>query len=207
MKKLLSVFLSVLLVFVMSIPVFAGDEKTLDIVATDCNIHLIESDTDTIKYYFDKNLFSVTKKTSGDITTIKAAIKPGAVTDFDDKIEIAIPSDMFSAISADIKRAGLALPTLNIDYDIVSDNGAVSFSPPTDYSQNFKANLNHSSGSLLFDKAATDFAVTIKSEQSAVSVPKTWSKFSPKTEYAFTSGDGSAEFDITLNGSSFAVKQ
>jgi hypothetical protein len=191
----------------MSIPVFAGDEKTLDIVATDCNIRLIESDTDTIKYYFDKNLFSVTKKTSGDTTTIKAAIKPCAVTDFDDKIEIALPSDMFYAISADIKRAGLTLPTLNIDFDIVSDNGAVSFSPPTDYSHSFAVNLKNSSGSLVLDKTAADFTITINAEQSAVSVPKTWSKFSAKTEYAYTSGDRNAEFDITLSGSSFAVKQ
>jgi hypothetical protein len=191
----------------MNTPVFAADEKTLTIVATDCNIRIIESDTDTIKYYFDKNLFSVTKKTSGDTTTIKAVINPGAVTDFDDKIEIAIPSDMFSAISADIKRARLALPAFNIDYDIVSDNGAVSFSPPTDYSHSFKVKLNRSSGSLLFDKAATDFTVSIKSEQSAISVPKTWSKYSAKTEYVYTSGNGNAEFGITLNGSSFAVKQ
>jgi hypothetical protein len=191
----------------MNTPVFATDEKTLAIVATDCNIRLIESDTDTIKYYFDKDLFSVTKKTSGDTTTINATIKPGAVTDFDDKIETAIPSDMFTAISADIKRAGLVLPTLNIDYDIVSDNGAISFSPPKDYDKAFAVNLKNSSGSLVLDKAATDFKVSIDAEQSAVSVPKTWSKFSPKTEYSYTSGDGNAEFDITLSGSSFTVKQ
>jgi hypothetical protein len=189
----------------MNTPVFASDEKTLAIVATDCNIRIIESETDTIKYYFDKNLFSVTKKTSGDTTTIKATIKPGAVTDFDDKIKIAIPSDMFTEISAEIKRAGLALPSMNIDFVIVSDNGAVSFSPPTDYSQSFKAKLNHSSGSLVFDKTATDFTITTNADQSAVSVPKTWSKFSPKAEYTYTSGDGNAEFDISLNGSSFAV--
>jgi hypothetical protein len=216
MKKIISLVLSAILTLSLGVAAYATEEEamdngttnnTLSIVAENCNVRLSEASGNIITYDYNSNLFDVSTTTVGDITTISASKKPGVNTGLMDAVEIDIPTDMFTAITVDINSAGVSLPSLNIDIDVICIGGSVSFSPPSGYNKNFNANLTSSAGSLAFSNGASNFSIEVNATTSSVSVPSGWNRYIPGTKYEHTAGNGTAEFNITLNMSSYAINQ
>lgn len=217
-KKLISLILTsvfCIAVIVASINVSAkeGDVKTiaskvqnLNLVAEGCNVHFDISPSGQIEYDYDKSKFDVTSSVSDSTTTIAAKKKSGVGSvGLMDMISIRIPNKTYNTITVDSTKAGITLPEMNVNFNVTSKGGSLSIPVPMNYNKTFNYTSVSGAGSIIFKKNAKNFKVFVKNNSSAVSIPKNWTSYTPRSSYQYTSGNGAGVFVIDVSKSAFSI--
>ncbi|WDV45318.1 hypothetical protein PV797_17585 [Clostridiaceae bacterium M8S5] len=180
-------------------------KHSITIKASDCNIIVTESDT--LKYDYNNNLFDVTtkKNDNSNDTIVTVNLKKDAKTSFIDKVKVYIPKNV-SKVNIEGSNAGISLCKIYAPLDIINNNGAVSFYLPKDLSHSINYTSNKGSGSLSICKNADNYSLKLDKTTSALTVPFSDYK-SVDSTYEHVTGNGHAQISINLTNSSFSINQ
>lgn len=189
-----------------SLAAAASKAENLHLVAKACNVRFVVSKSSSIKYDYDYSKFSVTTSISGATTNITANKKPGSGSIGSNKIiSIDIPDNQYKAITVESENAGVALPELNVNFNLTSQNGSFSVDVPESYSKTTRLKLINGAGSICLKQVDKNFSVSVKRNNSALSIPENWPVCRPNADYSYKHGTGTGMFVMDLKNSAFAI--
>ena len=184
----------------------ANEAGNLRLIAKDCNVRVVASNSSQIKYDYDKAKFSITTSDSGETTNISVQKKFGrSSAGSSNMISIYIPDNHYKTIIVDSEKAGISLPELNVNFNLTSKNGALSIAIPADYNKTIRLNMINGSGSMSFKQSDKNFRVSVKNDTSAVAIPKNWPAYHANSNYSYSRGTGAGSFVISLKNTAFAI--
>lgn len=153
-------------------------------------------------YEYDENEYAVTTAADGSAFEIKVTdISPGV--DSGTNVVVYIPDQSYTLITGVSEGSSLILPAINANITVTGNASSVMLSLPSDYNKTLNYTGNASSCSLSMG-GVNDFAVSAKISTSAVLVPSGWPAYDMlRSEYSYTSGNGTAKINIDVTSSSF----
>lgn len=188
--------------------VSAAEKVNLNITASNCNVTVRCSNTGKYKYEYDASKFIVTKNKKGPTINITIKAKKDASIELMDQVSIFVPKQAYNKITAVSNKAGLSLPKLNANYDITSNEGAVSVTVPKNFNKTVKYTGYKSSGGIDMRSITSDFKITMKIDTSAISLPKDFPKYKiGSKDYMYQTKKGTAKFIIDIHNCSFTISK
>lgn len=199
------ILIGVLFIGLRTEPVHAAKTANLKFDIGNCNVSIVKASDNQISYSYDSRIFNVSEATIDSTKTITIkSIKesPGLL----DRVIIYVPNHNYESISVDSYDAGVTLPEINTNFKVTNDGGAIGFTVPKGYNKTFECKISGGAGSFKFSSDANDYFLMLTAENSAVSVPSTFSKLNSEDIYQYTNGKGTAKFSITAIDSSVSIK-
>jgi hypothetical protein len=183
-----------------------SEAEVLKLIADNCNVRFEVSSSGQVEYDYDTTRFDVSETVSDLTTTVTAKQKTGAEDGrLPDMIIIRIPEHSFDKIVVNSNKAGVTLPSLNVNFDLMSEGGSMSVPVPIGYNKTVNYKLIKGAGSIDFKQKVKDFKVSLEAVNSAVAVPSDWPVVHPGSAYKYTKGTGTGHFNIDVSKSSLTI--
>lgn len=207
LKKILSFIITcIMLVGGITMSVSAAGEN-LEISATDCNVTVALSEDGKYSYDYDTSKFAVTKTELGSTTKIMINQIAGASISWQDRVYVNVPNREYEQVTVISNSSGITIPTLNVNYNITSNSGAISLTLPKNYTKIVNFNSVSGSGGIRLDPNATDYLVSMKINTCSIALPKDFPAYKPgNSAYTYQNGLGTAKINIDIQNCSFTIR-
>ncbi|BCN31002.1 hypothetical protein [Anaeromicropila herbilytica] len=181
--------------------------KTLTLKVISCNTYFYLDDSQDFSYDYDKTLFDVDVKDDDSNRCITISKKKGAKPTIDDKVLIYMPASLpFDNVRIKNKSAGMSLCEINKPITINANKASLVIPLPKDFSESLNVTAV-SSAMVIKASKKTGINFSLKAKESAVALPKSYSKYYPtKKEYSYTYGDGAVDITSDITSCSFVLK-
>lgn len=188
--------------------------ENINLTVTGCNVmvktlssNVIGSSSakDGFRYEIDETIHKLTATQNGDTMTIELKSTGKSNEGFTDMAVIFIPEQQYSKITVEGNNAGVSLPPLNTDYDLKSNNGAMSVRVTKDFNKTIDFASTGGSGSLILSSSADNYTLNMIGEKSAISVSPKLPKYTFQPNYKYVKGNGKATINLNIAKSSFSV--
>lgn len=182
--------------------------KNIELKAADCNVIVKPSDDGTFQYEYDDEIHKLTALQDGAAMylTLESTGKPN--TTGLDMAVLYVPDVSYDKITVDGSRAGISLPSLDADFDIKSESGAVSIQVSAGFNRSIDFTNTDGSGSIAINPLAGNYTFDMTSDSSAVSLPEEFPELSDQAgdgHYKYVKGNGRARINLTVKNSAFSV--
>lgn len=188
--------------------------ENINLTVTDCNVTLkilngkaagASAAKDGFKYEIDETKHKLTAARNGSAMTIdlESTGKPN-----EGAAEIAtifIPEQQYSKITVVGNNAGVSLPSLNADYHLTNNNGAMSMCVSKEFSKTIDLTVTNGSGSLVLSSLADNYTLNMTGETSAISVSPELPKYTFQPNYKYVKGNGKAVINLNITNSAFSI--
>lgn len=156
------------------------------------------------RYEYDQDKYTITTSSNDTTFEIKVTeIQSGAAIDDQSHVIIYIPNQAYTSITCVSEGSSLTLPVINTNMTVTSTASSVMFSLPSDYNQTFHYTAE-ASFCLLAMNGIDDYAINAKLSTSSMQVPSSWPAYDMlRSDYRYTSGNGTANINIDITNSSF----
>jgi hypothetical protein len=205
MKRILSLFIGLLTFVVTATAATAETPATDKIVLTvdSCNVRVEISESGQFEYLYDAEKYALTTTDMENTLTINFS-RTADTIELLDMVLIKIPAKEYDEIIVRGTKSGISLPKgIDADFDISSESGAVSIGVEKGFAHNIDLTCTGGSGTLVFDKDATDYTLAVNAEKSAVSAELP--NFVHNRPYVYSAGSGVAKITLNIQDSAFSI--
>lgn len=209
-KKIFGILLSgIMLISMVTISLAAVDKANIENITLkteNCNVYIDISTNGKFLYEYDKSIFEITSQTDGSTVKIMAKLKANVNVELTDMITIHIPDQEYETITVESKSAGVTIPMLNTNINVVNDKGAVGIKIPENFDKTVNYKATNASGSINFEEDIINYTLKMEVKNSSINLANYFPSYkNGSNHYEYKNGNGNAMINIDVKNSSFAI--